>query len=32
MLTPELKEQFNKVIAYSQYGIENPDTDDLLTK
>lgn len=32
MLTPELKEQFDKVIAYSQYGIENPDTEDLLTK
>lgn len=32
MLTTELKEQFDKVIAYSQYGIENPDTNDLLTK
>ncbi len=27
----DIKEQFDKVISYSQYGIDNPKTDELFT-
>lgn len=32
MITQELKDNFNKVIAHSQFGIEDPKTDELLSQ
>ena len=32
MFKPEIQKQFNKVIAHSQHGIEEPNTDDLFAE
>ena len=32
MFNPEIQEQFNKIIAHSQYGIAEPNTDELFAE